>query len=492
MFGRFTPAYFKTWVCLFSFLVPQQQQLNVQAKPFTQQTTVDHKQTGTIETQNSGQWTRYINLKENGRRNVKRSTVESSDDPFDGEDWKVNDNDKRTGIETPIAPLSDATIPSHSDEAGDSNVRSKVASQVNGGSVEVRNQGTTSQDTSEHPSSVASPTSDSTAQQVTNGVITENKQKEVNGENSLGNEKQGNTAVVGNSTLESPSGKTLSVNSNGKVSEPLSNAESSLVVRGDIKQGEADSKENQNKSDKNYVSVENSIVNDQDKTVQEGAKNVQSQPDNMLKNTQPAPASPSVNQPQQSRSNRDNEPNHENATPSAQSEPVKDAVGNSGKEIVTTQKLPYSDERLTTRNKDGEASSANSAGSEIGHFQVDDKSADLEINANSAGVKVKAKPASLQVVSRPGAHPPPAVVPFAPAYHHPWHHHWLPGFRRGFPYRRHHLRRHYGAPYGGYHRSWMPQRHRYFYDEMPYRRHFRPHWYHHYRCVDGLAWCGSV
>lgn len=46
------------------------------------------------------------------------------------------------------------------------------------------------------------------------------------------------------------------------------------------------------------------------------------------------------------------------------------------------------------------------------HFQVDDKSADLEINANSAGVKVKAKPASLQVVSRPGSHlPHPYVLP---------------------------------------------------------------------------------
>ena len=79
------------------------------------------------------------------------------------------------------------------------------------------------------------------------------------------------------------------------------------------------------------------------------------------------------------------------------------------------------------------------------HFQVDDKSADLEINANSAGVKVKAKPASLQVVSRPGSHGhemghhhememfhEPMMH-----YHHPHHHHHHHGHRR------HHRPRHY-------------------------------------------------
>ena len=48
------------------------------------------------------------------------------------------------------------------------------------------------------------------------------------------------------------------------------------------------------------------------------------------------------------------------------------------------------------------------------HFQVDDKAAELEINANAMGVKVNAKPASLQVVSKPGA--PAMAVPHPVVY----------------------------------------------------------------------------
>ena len=90
------------------------------------------------------------------------------------------------------------------------------------------------------------------------------------------------------------------------------------------------------------------------------------------------------------------------------------------------------------------------------HFQVDDKSADLEINANSAGVKVKAKPASLQVVSRPGQHgapmmpfmPPPIPVMHHMPHHHRHHHH-------------HHRRHHYEhpvfvAPFYPHHEEYMP------------------------------------
>lgn len=79
------------------------------------------------------------------------------------------------------------------------------------------------------------------------------------------------------------------------------------------------------------------------------------------------------------------------------------------------------------------------------HFQVDDKSADLEINANSAGVKVKAKPASLQVVSRPGQHggiaPPmmPFMPPPVPVMHHLPHHH-------RHHHHHHHRRHHYEEP----------------------------------------------
>lgn len=102
------------------------------------------------------------------------------------------------------------------------------------------------------------------------------------------------------------------------------------------------------------------------------------------------------------------------------------------------------------------------------HFQVDDKSADLEINANSAGVKVKAKPASLQVVSRPGQHGAPPMMPFMPPpipvmhhlpHHHRHHHH------------HHHRRHHYPQPF--FYPPMQPYPHQAYFDE-PYR-HFEQH-----------------
>lgn len=142
---------------------------------------------------------------------------------------------------------------------------------------------------------------------------------------------------------------------------------------------------------------------------------------------------------------------------SSSSEPAKDPLGNSGSEVVTSHPL-YEDQAENSRfpYRDTRSKSEGSKGSEpeVGHFQVDDKSADLEINANSAGVKVKAKPASLQVVSRPGAHPPTPIVPIAPLhpfYHHPHHHYYpyLGGFRRS---RRPYHRRLYGNPYHAHYR----------------------------------------
>lgn len=93
---------------------------------------------------------------------------------------------------------------------------------------------------------------------------------------------------------------------------------------------------------------------------------------------------------------------------------------------------------------------------EPSHFQVDDKAAEIEVNANPAGVKVNAKPASLQVVAKPGTpavpifHPsihlaqhyaPPPVIHRQPAvffhgcYHFPYCHNWFyNGIKRGkFP-----------------------------------------------------------
>ena len=165
-------------------------------------------------------------------------------------------------------------------------------------------------------------------------------------------------------------------------------------------------------------------------------------------------------------------------------EPVRDALGNSGSEIVTTRGASDLD---SFAERDTEPKPSN--GPEVGHFQVDDKSADLEINANSAGVKVKAKPASLQVVSRPGSHSPSAGAQERSLYHHyhypPYHphHHWYPGMRRSYGHFHGH---HFFHPYHS-----LPERRGFdsFYDEAPfYRRHMR-YWYprrhrHHFHDSD--------
>lgn len=145
---------------------------------------------------------------------------------------------------------------------------------------------------------------------------------------------------------------------------------------------------------------------------------------------------------------------------SGNTEPVRDPLGNSGSEVVTSHPL-FEDRAENERQSYLDSRSPKSGGGggssnepEVGHFQVDDKSADLEINANSAGVKVKAKPASLQVVSRPGAHPPTPVVPIAPIhpYYHHHHHHMHPFY---YGYRRSHApfhRRYYDSAYHAHYR----------------------------------------
>lgn len=149
---------------------------------------------------------------------------------------------------------------------------------------------------------------------------------------------------------------------------------------------------------------------------------------------------------------------------SSSPEPGRDPVGNSGSEVVTSHPLfenraenerrPYLDTRTGGGGGGGGGggdSKESSNEPEVGHFQVDDKSADLEINANSAGVKVKAKPASLQVVSRPGPHPSTPIVPIAPVhpYYHHHHHPYFYGYRRSSrPYHR----RLYNNPYHAHYR----------------------------------------
>lgn len=117
--------------------------------------------------------------------------------------------------------------------------------------------------------------------------------------------------------------------------------------------------------------------------------------------------------------------------------------------FLTTVKrsISMNEDPVVLTKRDGEHAVADTHDMQDGgapsHFQVDDKSADLEINANSAGVKVKAKPASLQVVSRPGSHGQsvPYVHPPMEMYHEPMHYH------RPHHHHHHHRRHHHHRPH---------------------------------------------
>lgn len=115
---------------------------------------------------------------------------------------------------------------------------------------------------------------------------------------------------------------------------------------------------------------------------------------------------------------------------------------------VDTKPLPED------KSSDGAADKATQSG-EPSHFQVDDKAAEIEVNANPAGVKVNAKPASLQVVAKPGT---PAIPIFHPAIHLAPHysappliHHHPASFYHGWGYPG-------GVPwmYGGLKRNKLP------------------------------------
>lgn len=98
---------------------------------------------------------------------------------------------------------------------------------------------------------------------------------------------------------------------------------------------------------------------------------------------------------------------------------------------------------------------------EPSHFQVDDKAAEIEVNANPAGVKVNAKPASLQVVAKPGA---PAIPIFHPSIHLAQH--YAPP-----PVIHHHPVMFY---HGGYHLPFGPFGHNWFYNGIKRQRFPRP------------------
>lgn len=98
---------------------------------------------------------------------------------------------------------------------------------------------------------------------------------------------------------------------------------------------------------------------------------------------------------------------------------------------------------------------------EPSHFQVDDKAAEIEVNANPAGVKVNAKPASLQVVAKPGT---PAIPIFHPAIHLAQH--YAPP-----PVIHHHPAMFY---HGGYHLPFGPFGHDWFYNGVKRQRFPRP------------------
>lgn len=98
---------------------------------------------------------------------------------------------------------------------------------------------------------------------------------------------------------------------------------------------------------------------------------------------------------------------------------------------------------------------------EPSHFQVDDKAAEIEVNANPAGVKVNAKPASLQVVAKPGT---PAIPIFHPAIHLAQH--YAPP-----PVIHHHPAMFY---HSGCHLPFVPFCHNWFYNGVKRQRFPRP------------------
>ncbi|XP_078359399.1 uncharacterized protein LOC144643886 [Oculina patagonica] len=518
MFGWSPPNILATLVLCLSFLLLFDRS-PTQAKPYRKQDILSTYTAGNLGGFNERDWPELVNYK-NGHyiERDKRSPTEVEDESLDGNEGKTLSvkPKKRQGIETPIEPLTSDSgldkgrIPHLNSEE---NVRSKVdqpESEPVGVPVEEEKKADADSATDSSTTQHQQESTDNTKiNKNVNGVQTQQGESdhlktEDNQENdkadssseTLNKDQSTVSASVGESKAEESSrpvdenAQVRSVqesnNGNKKLgnvpsdknavrfpgSSPLENSQSNSPI--------ADAKANPQGAQTTITNnVNKQVNNDETKITTAKVETPVTTTTSSDQNT----AAPAQNNAVSSSAKTLSSPEESAAihtVPQMQNVPVgpvRDALGNSGSEIVTTRGASDLD---SYTERDTEPKPSN--GPEVGHFQVDDKSADLEINANSAGVKVKAKPASLQVVSRPGSHSPSAAAQERSLYHHyhypPYHphHHWYPGMRRSYG---HFHRRHFFHPYQSF-----PERRGFdsFYDEAPFYRRHMHYWYpHHHR-----------
>ena len=517
MFGWSPPNILATLVLCFLLLL-QFHRSSIQAKPYPKQGVLSTYTTGNLGGVHERDWPQLVNYKHGHyiQRN-KRSPTEVEDETIDsaGEKTLNVKAGKRQGIETPIEPLTSNSGLDFSHLNTEENVRSKVdqpEGESVGVSVEEEKKGvddspikqnqqeskkndansSTGQESSEgqkdehvsssnenanNDGSLASSAQDKTdasKESLNKDTSTENKGSESTGESKVGS----SSSVDENAQVRSVQDGANQLNKLGSVPNDKSNTKSASSAL-PLENNQASSTSSSSKENQQQIqpAINNNVNNQQVNSDASTVVTTKAQTSGTItsSNNQNSAASAN-NSPSTKTQSQESQPiNTVPQLQNAPAEPVRDALGNSGSEIVTTQsrRAPEFD---SYTERDTEPKPAN--GPEVGHFQVDDKSADLEINANSAGVKVKAKPASLQVVSRPGSHPGSGAQERSlfnhyhyPPYHP--HHHWYPGMRRSFGRFHHH---HFFNPY----RPFLERRgFDSFYDEAPFYRRRMHYWYPH-------------
>ena len=510
MFGWSPPNILVTLILCF-LIVLQFYRSPTQAKPYQKRDSLGTYTAGTHRGVYKGDWPKIVNF-ENGeeKERRRRSPTEVDDESQDvtlGRTLSVVAQ-KRQGIETPIQPLTSDSSMDLQHLNMEENVRSKVNQPQNKSiSVDVKTEQenkaagesgkednvSTSQselnvgNKYEISSSSAENANDPKAKQ---GIMDSNVALEAHDK---ADSSKLSVNYDSNSEKETSKGKmevilvpSRSVDENAHVrsveestNNHLGNLPSDKSDKGEDNQPSSESPSITTKQPK--AQTTNTVLVDkqhQDSDVNKGTIAKSETSGIISSNEKPvAPNEPSSSQKAHLKNDESKPINSTPQTDTASAEPVRDELGNSGSEIVTTHRR-REPEVDSYAERDTEAKPAN--GPEVGHFQVDDKSADLEINANSAGVKVKAKPASLQVVSRPGSHSSSGAQErsFFSHYHYPpyhLHHHWYPGMRRSYG---HLHRHHFFRPYRPF-----PERRSFesFYDEAPFYRRRLPYWYPHRR-----------
>ena len=518
MFGRSPPNILATSVvCFLLFL--QFQWSPTQAKPYSKQEFLSTYTAGNLGGVREEDWPEFVNYK-NGQNieRSKRSPTEVEDETLDSSVEKTLSvrARKRQGIETPIQPLnsdSPLDLPHFSTEE---HVRSKVNqpdSESVGVTVEEEKKAdddiSSTKDSKGGDNNVKPATGNESNElhqdenvSSSNENLNNNKQRGTeNKENLAAQDKSDSSKVSLNTdsstdnknskdTGESKADLSRSVDENAQVRTVQGTSQINKI--GNIPNDKSGSKSTPLENDQSSSVATSTKTNQQEiQTTNTNNANKQQVDTDVSKPTaakpetsglvssNQKPAAPTEQRPP-ANAQLSEESKPINTVPQIKNEPeepVRDALGNSGSEIVTTHS-PREPEPELDSYSERSAEAKPSNGPEVGHFQVDDKSADLEINANSAGVKVKAKPASLQVVSRPGSHAASGAQERSlfGHYHYPpyhVHHHWYPGLRRSYG---HFHRRHFFNPYPPF-----PERRSFerFYDEAPFYRRRLHYWYPH-------------